>query len=166
MRDIISVYRVPVMELRFIFAHVFSLFVRITLNPQLCIIKGNSMSLRVLTVDHSPCNRISPQAPIHLICSSFIREMREYMPGPHRAYLTALEKAPALSDYIRSPDVIANFPSAVTAYNQCVAEMSSFRSRHIQMVSTYIIAMASRTQCGSALATRGTGGMHRVMFVR
>lgn len=47
----------------------------------------------------------------------------------------------------------------VEAYNAAVNEMSSFRSRHINMVSTYIVAMAAKTQCGSALATRGTGGV-------
>jgi indoleamine 2,3-dioxygenase len=84
--------------------------------------------------------------------------MRDYMPGKHRAFLQALEKAPSIADYVRRADVIAQHADVVTAYNQCVAEMAAFRNRHIQMVSTYIVAMAARTQCGSALATRGTGG--------
>jgi len=95
--------------------------------------------------------------------NSFIVTMRDYMPGNHRAYLQALEKSPSIAAYVRREST----PSEVVeVYNLAVAEMSSFRSRHINMVSTYIVAMAAKTQCGSALATRGTGGTGLMPFLK
>lgn len=68
--------------------------------------------------------------------------MRNYMPGPHRRFLEMLTQVSNIRPYAmkhRSGSPVRD------AYNTAVMTLGSFRDKHIQLVSRYII-MASKTR--------------------
>ncbi|KAL4922334.1 Indoleamine 2,3-dioxygenase [Aspergillus aurantiobrunneus] len=70
----------------------------------------------------------------------YIQEMRNYMPGPHRRFLEMLTR----SSNVRQFAMGCNLGSLVRdAYNTAVMSLGSFRDKHIQIVTRYII-MASK----------------------
>ncbi|KAL2822054.1 Indoleamine 2,3-dioxygenase [Aspergillus granulosus] len=72
--------------------------------------------------------------------AGFIKEMRNYMPGPHRRFLEMLTR----NSNIRSFAISHKPDSSVRdAYNAAVMAMGVFRDKHIQIVTRYII-MASK----------------------
>ncbi|TPX55431.1 hypothetical protein PhCBS80983_g05331 [Powellomyces hirtus] len=91
-----------------------------------------------------------------------IHEMRKYMPGCHRAFITAIEHAPSIRKYINNlnathhdpttPTDMDNAPvhdsaladEATRVFNECVLEMRTFRDRHLQIVATYIVLQAKK----------------------
>ncbi|EXJ77131.1 indoleamine 2,3-dioxygenase [Capronia epimyces CBS 606.96] len=94
---------------------------------------------------------------------NFIHEMRQYMPGPHRRFLQAVESVANIRDFVDFNK--SNRPLTI-AYDACLAMLRSLRDKHIQMVSRYIIVKSresrslSRTRRGSSsdpVHTRGTG---------
>ncbi|KAK5220071.1 Indoleamine 2,3-dioxygenase [Exophiala xenobiotica] len=95
---------------------------------------------------------------------NFIHEMRQYMPGPHRRFLQAVESVSNIRDYVQLNK--SNLELCV-AYDACLAMLRTLRDKHIQMVSRYIIVKSresrslSRTRRGSssdhAPMTRGKG---------
>ncbi|XMA14558.1 hypothetical protein WAI453_007349 [Rhynchosporium graminicola] len=67
--------------------------------------------------------------------NGFLSEMRDYMPGGHRAFLSEMESIVNIRAYAESTSV-----SEVTeAYNLAVKELELFRSVHIQVVTRFII---------------------------
>ncbi|KAJ5383396.1 hypothetical protein N7517_001307 [Penicillium concentricum] len=70
---------------------------------------------------------------------SFIQQMRDYMPGPHRRFLEALSARSNVRLFILDSPV----QPVKDAYNAAVNELKAFRDAHIQMVTRYIV-MASR----------------------
>jgi indoleamine 2,3-dioxygenase len=72
----------------------------------------------------------------------YLREMREYMPPRHRAFLQSLEQAlddrgrPLLAGYTR--DRKTQSPELWTAYCACVALLAQFREIHIGYADSYI----------------------------
>lgn len=72
----------------------------------------------------------------------YLREMREYMPPPHRSFLQNLEKTsdhlgrPVLSGYIR--DRRCTHPDLWAAYRLCVDLLAQFREIHIGYADSYI----------------------------
>ncbi|EXJ83219.1 indoleamine 2,3-dioxygenase [Capronia coronata CBS 617.96] len=94
---------------------------------------------------------------------NFIHEMRQYMPGPHRRFLQAVESVANIRDFVESH---RSNGQLTIAYDACLAMLRSLRDKHIQMVSRYIIVKSresrslSRTRRGSSpdpVPTRGTG---------
>ena len=94
---------------------------------------------------------------------NFIHEMRQYMPGPHRRFLQAVEGVANIRGYVEYN--IRNRELCI-AYDACLAMLRSIRDKHMQMVSRYIIVKSrqsrsvSRTRRDSspeAVRTRGTG---------
>ncbi|KAL3491920.1 Indoleamine 2,3-dioxygenase [Aspergillus germanicus] len=72
--------------------------------------------------------------------AGFIKEMRNYMPGPHRRFLEMLTR----NSNIRTFAMSHKLDSPVRdAYNAAVMAMGVFRDKHIQVVTRYII-MASK----------------------
>jgi indoleamine 2,3-dioxygenase len=123
-------------------------------------------------------------APSH----NFILEMRKYMPGPHRRFLEHVESVSNIREY-----VVANRSNRalVTAFDACLAMLRTFRDKHIQMVSRYIIiksresrshsrslspqqAKATRVNIANTLnrgdsnskKLRGTGGTALIPFLK
>jgi indoleamine 2,3-dioxygenase len=81
-------------------------------------------------------------APSH----NFILEMRKYMPGPHRRFLEHVESVANIREY-----VVANRSNRalVTAFDACLAMLRTFRDKHIQMVSRYIIIKSRESRSHS-----------------
>lgn len=79
---------------------------------------------------------------------NFIHEMRQYMPGPHRRFLTAVEGVANIRDYV---DSRRSNREMCVAYDACLAMLRSLRDKHIQLVSRYIIVKSreSRSQSRS-----------------
>ncbi|KAF7715133.1 Uncharacterized protein PECH_007441 [Penicillium ucsense] len=71
--------------------------------------------------------------------TSYIQDMRNYMPAPHKRFLEALS---ALSNVRSFVMTTAAGSSLREAYNAAVMALTSFRDAHIQMVSRYIILPA------------------------
>ena len=71
-----------------------------------------------------------------------MQEMRNYMPGPHRRFLEMLTHVTNIRPYAMKHR--AGSPVR-DAYNTAVMTLGSFRDKHIQLVSRYII-MASKTR--------------------
>ena len=67
---------------------------------------------------------------------SFIQEMRQYMPGPHRKFLHAVESVANIHEYV---DSHRSNRQLCVAYDACLAMLRTLRDKHIQMVSRYII---------------------------
>ncbi|KAL2436239.1 Indoleamine 2,3-dioxygenase [Exophiala dermatitidis] len=84
---------------------------------------------------------------------NFIHEMRQYMPGPHRRFLQAVESVANIRDFVESN---RSSRQLTIAYDACLAMLRSLRDKHIQMVSRYIIVKSresrslSRTRRGSS----------------
>ncbi|KAJ8101397.1 Indoleamine 2,3-dioxygenase [Lipomyces tetrasporus] len=75
--------------------------------------------------------------------NNFIHEMRRYMPGPHRRFLEQLDLCANIRDYVK--DHKSSNSALTLAYDACLAMLRSFRDKHIQIVSRYIILQAKRT---------------------
>jgi indoleamine 2,3-dioxygenase len=94
---------------------------------------------------------------------SFIHEMRQYMPGPHRRFLQAVEAVANIRDFV---DSNKSHRQLTVAYDACLAMLRALRDKHIQMVSRYIIVKSresrsmSRTRRESSpepIVRRGAG---------
>ena len=70
---------------------------------------------------------------------SFIHEMRKYMPGPHARFLAAVDKVANIRSYVEANKWDR---SLSIAFDACLAMLSAFRDKHIQMVSRYVIVKA------------------------
>ncbi|KAF3394326.1 Indoleamine 2,3-dioxygenase [Penicillium rolfsii] len=71
--------------------------------------------------------------------TSYIQDMRNYMPAPHKRFLETLSALSNIRSYVTSPQAESPLKEA---YNAAVLTLSSFRDAHIQIVSRYIIMPA------------------------
>ena len=105
------------------------------------------------------------------------KEMRTYMPGPHRRFLDHVESTATLQSCVEKSDD----DELLEAYNAAVEELGIFRDIHIQIVTRYIITPsrknASTGNQGLNLAVassrlketgalHGTGGTELLPFLR
>ena len=81
---------------------------------------------------------------------NFIHEMRQYMPGPHRRFLQAVEGVSNIREYV---DLNRRDRALCVAYDACLAMLRALRDKHIQMVSRYIIVKSRESR--SASRSRG-----------
>ena len=94
--------------------------------------------------------------------NNFIHEMRQYMPGPHRRFLQAVESVANIRDFVEENHTNTQL---CVAYDACLAMLRSLRDRHIQMVSRYIIVKSRESRSISRnrgptsldIPSRGTG---------
>lgn len=75
-----------------------------------------------------------------MLTYSTVQDMRNYMPGPHRRFLEFLTRFSNVRSYAMKHRTGS---PARDAYNTAVMTLGSFRDKHIQLVSRYII-MASK----------------------
>jgi len=88
-----------------------------------------------------------PESPLAV----YLKEMRDYMPVGHRAFIGALERGPSIRSYASAGD-----SEVREAYNKCLLALERFRGLHLHYASTYIQQQHER---GSANPTDvGTGG--------
>ncbi|SCW00122.1 LAFE_0B09934g1_1 [Lachancea fermentati] len=109
--------------------------------------------------------------------NSFINEMRKYMPKDHRDFLDHLGKVSNVRDYVLSHK---SNEKLVLSYDACLAMLKSFRDKHIQIVSRYVILQASKKPVVSKAKTlrsglskaqgkkeqKGTGGTSLIPFLK
>jgi indoleamine 2,3-dioxygenase len=94
--------------------------------------------------------------------SSYLLEMREYMPPAHRAFIESLENramdggGPEGRNGIRPFVERAGRASLTGVYNTCVELVEKFRSLHLEYAATYIFKQA-QTDAKNPHAV-GTGG--------
>lgn len=108
--------------------------------------------------------------------NSFLNEMREYMPKKHREFLEALEPYTfTIRDFVKSQ----HDEELTLAYDACLAMLKSFRDKHIQIVTRFVVLqakkvnkMGSGTTLRSGLARKkqgeekGTGGTSLLPFLK
>ena len=74
---------------------------------------------------------------------NFIHEMRQYMPGPHRRFLQAVEGVANIREYV---ELNRRDRTLCVAYDACLAMLRALRDKHIQMVSRYIIVKSRESR--------------------
>jgi indoleamine 2,3-dioxygenase len=84
----------------------------------------------------------------------YLKEMRDYMPPKHRAFIEMVEAGPSVRDYVlRHRDL---HPPLRDAYNAAVDGIELFRSTHLEYARNYIV---KQSQGGKRNPTDvGTGG--------
>ncbi|EXJ59023.1 hypothetical protein A1O7_06454 [Cladophialophora yegresii CBS 114405] len=111
-----------------------------------------------LSVDHNTPGRqeLSQAGSVgaRVRTKGYLQEMRDYMPRPHREFLSALEQSSNVRDYVLT---YATAPAAstelVAAYNDAVAALANLRNIHIQIVARYIV-MPSRSPPAPYIVSR------------
>jgi indoleamine 2,3-dioxygenase len=89
-----------------------------------------------LTVDHSaPADQPNE--------ATFVSRMKQYMPAPHRAFLTHLDEHPTplrplVAHYAES------HPALAKAYDGALDALKRFREKHMRIVSMFIVQQARR----------------------
>ena len=78
--------------------------------------------------------------------------MRRYMPGPHRAFLTHVEKTTNIRSYALSEQ---SSEAVRDAYTDTVTALSRFRDVHIQIVTRYIITPSKTPPAAHVLRKTG-----------
>ena len=86
------------------------------------------------------------------VLSRYLREMRNYIPPPHRAFLEALEARTAVRPFVGR----AGRKTLTAAFNACVETLEAFRSLHLEYAAAYIFHQA-QTDPKNPHAV-GTGG--------
>jgi indoleamine 2,3-dioxygenase len=119
----------------------------------------------------------------HARCNGFHAEMRKYMPGPHARFLEDVE---AIANIRRYVECQQHNEALLSAFNEAVAALSSFRDKHIALVTRYIIipsrmgkpASTTHRRDIASLSTKmshekpqtqellGTGGTKMIPFLR
>jgi indoleamine 2,3-dioxygenase len=119
----------------------------------------------------------------HARCDGFHAEMRQYMPGPHARFLEDVETIANIRSYVESHQ---EDDALLSAFNNAVAALSTFRDKHIALVTRYIIIPSRMGKPAGAIKRRdiatlstkmaqeephtrelvGTGGTKLIPFLR
>ena len=90
----------------------------------------------------------------------YLKEMRDYMPPRHRAFIEAVEAGPSVRDYV----LCHQRPRLRNAYNAAVDGIELFRSTHLKYARNYIV---KQSQGGKRNPTDvGTGGTPFVPYLK
>lgn len=92
--------------------------------------------------------------------SSYLYELRGYMPQEHQVFLSKVESGPSIRDYIQ------NFreEGLVEQYDRCIEELGRFRAKHLEISVEYIHKPAQRQ--ASSRGEHGTGGSPFVGYLK
>lgn len=133
----------------------------------------------VLGIEHFPTGKKASDSRAISANSdqnSFINEMRKYMPREHRQFLSHLARVSNIRDYVRTK----KDKDLTLAYDACLAMLKSFRDKHIQIVTRYIILQAHKKDSSSKSKVlrsglsksqgkkdqKGTGGTALIPFLK
>ncbi|CEJ94310.1 hypothetical protein VHEMI09851 [[Torrubiella] hemipterigena] len=113
---------------------------------------------------------------------NFHREVRDYMPGPHRRFLVYVEQLGSIREFAMStsPDVTPDQQILRDAFTAATDTLTNFRNKHIQIVTRYIILPSKQPWTGKSLQNlassssksasseelTGTGGTPLVAFLK
>lgn len=75
--------------------------------------------------------------------NNFIKDMRRYMPGPHRRFLEHVASVANIRSYV---DANRSDTGLCVAFDACLAMLRALRDKHIQMVSRYIIVKSRESR--------------------
>lgn len=93
---------------------------------------------------------------------SYLKEMRDYMPPKHRAFIETVEAGPSVRDYVLRHGETR--PGLRDAYNAAVDGIELFRSTHLEYARNYI---AKQSQGGKRNpADVGTGGTPFIPYLK
>lgn len=113
--------------------------------------------------------------------TSYHSEVREYMPGPHRRFLVHAARLGSIRELAMAPPTTEAQRRLRDVYVAATQALSSFRDKHIQIVTRYIILPSKQKHLGVArrqnLASSstsqkvdeeltGTGGTRLVPFLK
>lgn len=91
---------------------------------------------------------------------AYLRELRDYMPPRHRAFVEALETSPSLRPFVRE----SGSRELREAYDDCLRWLEAFRSMHLDYAERYI---ARQSESGADNPTAvGTGGTPFMRYLR
>lgn len=71
--------------------------------------------------------------------TSFHEEVREYMPGPHRRFLTQIARMGSIRELAMVPPASEAQERLREAYTAATTALTAFRQKHISIVTRYII---------------------------
>jgi indoleamine 2,3-dioxygenase len=106
----------------------------------------------------------------------FMNEMRSYMPGKHSEFLDKVQEVANIKQYVAEHG--DSNPELTLSFDACLAMVKSFRDKHIQIVTRYIVLQAKKTnKMGSSSTLRsglakkkreekGTGGTSLLPFLK
>jgi indoleamine 2,3-dioxygenase len=125
----------------------------------------------VLGINHRPTGEKKDEGgkgdppPKH---HEFIKEMRGYMPGPHRRFLEDLSRVSNLRDFVSSYPKCVQGEILREGYDACLTGLRRFREIHIQIVSRYILVPSRKTTIKRANpgGETGTGGTQLIPFLK
>ena len=92
--------------------------------------------------------------------SSYLREMRTYMPPTHRAFIESLERRVPVRPFVQR----AGRRQLTSKYNACVEALEAFRSLHLEYAAAYIFRQA-QTDAQNPHAV-GTGGTPFMQYLK
>ena len=84
----------------------------------------------------------------------YLREMRNYMPPKHRAFVEAVEKHSTLRNFVKNR--LNQWPKLTDLYNDCVSLMEKFRTQHLKLAARYINQQATKVNNNTGIGTGGT----------
>ena len=96
------------------------------------------------------------------------QKMRPYMPGKHRRFLEAVSHLPNIREYVTRQK---NDLDLHDAYETCLKALRSWRSKHIAVVSTFVVRPSrgddrSSEPTGFDDELKGTGGASLIPFLK
>lgn len=87
----------------------------------------------------------------------FIQEMRSYMPGPHRRFLEHTNAVANIRQYVEAH---RSDKGLCIAYDACLSMLQSMRTKHIQMVSRYIITPSKNARPARSTSPRQSSALN------
>lgn len=134
----------------------------------------------LLSVEHFPMGKKGSEDRKTISANSnqnsFINDMRQYMPREHREFLKHLSLVSNIRDFVLK----SNNKKLTLAYDACLAMLKSFRDKHIQIVTRYVVLQAHKKTPGKSSGVlrsglskthgkkeqKGTGGTSLIPFLK
>lgn len=128
----------------------------------------------VLGIEHSTTGNNTPEKGM----PSYHQLVRDYMPGPHARFLVHMTRMGSIRELANLPAVTEEHQRLQVAYKAATEALTIFRTKHIGIVTRYIIlpskqaAMGGRQNLASSSSKKdgeelkGTGGTTLVPFLK
>ena len=84
----------------------------------------------------------------------YLREMRDYMPPKHRAFVTVVEQRSRLRDFVHNR--MQQLPKLKDLYNDCLCLIEQFRTKHLEFAARYIHKQSAEAYNDTSIGTGGT----------
>lgn len=136
----------------------------------------------VLGVEHTSAGNESASTETNRRQMSYHEEVRAYMPEPHRRFLKHVSRMDSLKDFARQqPATSGEQRRMQQSFRDATLALAEFRSKHMQMVTRYIVVPSRRqrdaaaslvTPCSKVPTTQkktgltGTGGTDLIPFLK